>query len=162
MSLKRRWTPEEDAELLDTVSIFLGDGNFIKDAFAFYAEDQGRTYQAVRRRYFDIKGEDAPDLRLREPGVNPPKPKEKKQPAPKLDIHLSLEGISNYIDELEQANEFLRHQVDALNARIAGMENIESEFNHLLTIINRSRKEAFAGDAAPKQYKIIDGTPVFK
>jgi hypothetical protein len=165
-SKKKRWTPEDDAELLDVVNVFLGDGGLIKDAFGYYADSYDRTYEATRRRYFDIKGEDAPDLRLK--GKEPQQSKTAKEIKPFA--HSALSDISNYIDELEQANEILKHQVSTLdernvklNTRIVELEKCESELTHLLTIINRSRKEAFAGDTNDSRpFKIVDGVPVFK
>ena len=168
MTTKKRWTPENDAYLLDVIEVFLHDGNFIKDAFKYYAEEQGRTYEATRRRYFDIKGEDAPDLRL---NGKPPKGKAKPEKVaivePVVDIHPALIAVSDCIKGLEAQNEAQRKTIDSLweqnemlSERVKQLESCESELKQLVSIIDRSRKEAFAPDTA-KKYKIIDGVPAF-
>jgi len=170
MTAKRRWTPENDAELMDVVNVFLGDGNLIKDAFGYYADCYDRTYEAVRRRYFDIKGEDAPDLRLKEKGVNPKPVKVEyiKNIEPVGELHPQLQSISDHIAWLEKQNEDLRARLYAAEEekelfleRIKQLESCESELKQLVSIIDRSRKEAFAPDTA-KKYKIIDGVPAFE
>ena len=84
-------------------------------------------------------------------------------------VHPLLVGVADHIAFLERDNESLRksndvlwEEIETLNKRIKQLESCESELKQLVSIIDRSRKEAFAPDAGPKKYKVIDGVPVFE
>lgn len=168
---KRRWTAEDDAELLRVIDYVIGQGGMIRTAFELYASDFNRTYEAAKRRYFDIKPDDAADLRIKG-NQNPLKVNQKPIITAVKEthfIHPALLSVSDHIQALEAQNEALRATIDnlwnenkVLTARITEAEKCEAELNHLLSIINRSRKEAFAADVVPRKYKVVDGIPVFE
>jgi uncharacterized coiled-coil protein SlyX len=162
MKTLRRWTAEDDAELLSFVESEVNKGLWLKDALIVYSELCERTLSAVKNRYFKIsktaKEEDEPY-----------KPPFKLGRFEESNIHPSLTAVSDCIKGLEAQNEAQRRTIDGLfeqnemlSERIAKLETCEAELNHLLTIINRSRKEAFAGEPAPKTYKVVDNVPVFE
>jgi predicted RNase H-like nuclease (RuvC/YqgF family) len=161
MKILRRWTPEDDAELLAFVESELRIGTWLKDALELHSIVCGRTLSAVRNRYFKISKTNEE--------VEPYSPPFKGEPFEEQTIHHSLLSASEYIMGLELQNEALRKTIDdlweqnkMLSERIEKLETCEAELNHLLTIINRSRKEAFAGEPAPKKYKVVDNVPVFE
>lgn len=155
MTTKRRWTDGERSELLKGMDQLLGQGESKKKAFKILGDKFNRTVNAVRFEY----------IQLTKKSVSAPAVDKKLSNM----IHPVLTGITDYIKDLEEENEILKEQVKylqekniELSARAEEADKIESDLNHLVSIIERSRKAAFVGDAAAKTYKLIDGVPVFE
>jgi len=158
MTKREKWTAQDDKDLLEFVEGETKRGAWAKDALSDYSILSGRTNSAVRNRYFKVvktAGEEEETPLKVEPINN--------------EVHPLLNTVSNYIknletenDELRETKEFLSRQNEELIIRVMELESCESELKQLVSIIDRSRKEAFAPDAGPKKYKVIDGVPVFE
>ncbi|OBZ13317.1 hypothetical protein [Bacillus sp. FJAT-26390] len=163
MTQRRGWTDEENADLLKTVEYVINQGATYETAFELYAADFGRTAAAAKRQFKNIRPRREDGTTIKAVDIQP-------QPqAKQASIHSALGAVSDYINGLEAQNAALRETIDELRHENALLEKrvdeaaqSENELNHLLSIINRSRKEAFAGEEAPKKYQVIDGVPVFK
>ena len=156
MTKREKWTAQDDEDLLEFVGGETKRGAWAKDALNDYSILSGRTVSAVRNRYFKV---------IKTAGEEEETPPE----VINTGVHPLLVGVADHIAFLERDNESLRksndvlwEEIETLNKRIKQLESCESELKQLVSIIDRSRKEAFAPDAGPKKYKVIDGVPVFE